>query len=160
MWSFHAIHHAAQNLSWITALRLHPIDILVAVFFDVIFLHIFGFSAPGIFIAMLVIKGYNYFTHANVDMKFGVPVRYIFASPNFHRWHHAVEKEAHNKNYCSMFSLLDVMFGTYYHPEDLPKGYGLSRFEQRNYPAGLMGWIVYPFQAGLEESAGGRGVTL
>lgn len=146
LWPFHSIHHAAKEITWITALRLHPIDILVAITFDVFILHIFGFDAPGIALAIIAIGLYNYFTHANIDLKYPSPIRYIFASPNFHRWHHATEKSAYDKNFCSMFSLLDVMFGTYHHPEELPSGYGLEPKDQKDYPKSLIGWLAYPFK--------------
>ena len=86
------------------------------------------------------------FTHANINLKFDKPLRYVLASPHYHRWHHAGEKHAYNKNYCAMFSLIDLMFGTYYHPERLPKGYGLEPLEQKDYPDGLLGWLAYPFK--------------
>ncbi|MGB0719627.1 MAG: sterol desaturase family protein [Bdellovibrionales bacterium] len=146
LWPFHAVHHAAENLTWITALRLHPVDVFVAVTFDVLFLHILGFSGPGIALSIFVMKAYNYFTHANLDLQFDKPFRYIFASPNFHRWHHATTKAAYNKNFCSMFSLLDWMFSTYYHPDNLPAAYGLEPQEQRQYPKTLTGWLAYPFK--------------
>lgn len=146
MWPFHAVHHAAKNIGWTTALRLHPVDIFIATAFDITMLHIFGFSAPGIILAVFVMKGFNYFTHANINLQFNKPMRYIFASPNFHRWHHATAKSAHNKNFCVIFSLLDVMFGTYHHPEELPEDYGLEPADQKEYPNGLIGWLTYPFQ--------------
>jgi len=145
-WPFHAIHHSAKHLNWLTSLRLHPVDLFIATLFDVFILHIFGFEAEGIIFAIITIRCFNYFTHANIDLKFDKPIRYIFASPNFHRWHHATEKSAYDKNFCSMFSLLDVMFGTYYHPEDLPSGYGLEPKEQKNYPTSILGWLTYPFK--------------
>lgn len=146
MWPFHSVHHAAKNLTWLTALRLHPIDLFTATVFDVLILHLVGFGGIGIFGAAFVLKGYNYFTHANIDLKFDKPMRYVFASPHFHRWHHAGEKHAYNKNFCAMFSGLDYIFGTYYHPERLPKGYGLEPPEQKEYPEDLMGWLAYPFR--------------
>ncbi|MBL4805060.1 MAG: sterol desaturase family protein [Alphaproteobacteria bacterium] len=146
MWPFHSVHHAATNLTWLTALRLHPIDIFTATVFDVLMLHLLGFSGVGLLGAVFILKGYNYFTHANINLKFDKPLRYVLASPHYHRWHHAGEKHAYNKNYCAMFSLIDLMFGTYYHPERLPKGYGLEPLEQKDYPDGLLGWLAYPFK--------------
>ncbi len=146
MWPFHSVHHAAKNLTWITALRLHPVDILTATVFDVIMLHIFGFGGAGLLGTVIILKGYNYFTHSNIDMKYNKPMRYIFASPHFHRWHHAAEKRAYDKNFCVIFSILDLAFGTYYHPEESPKGYGLEPIEQKEYPNGLGGWLAYPFK--------------
>lgn len=150
MWPFHSVHHAAENLTWLTALRLHPIDILTATVFDVMMLHLLGFKGAGLLGAIFILKGYNYFTHANIDLKFDKPFRYVFASPHSHRWHHAGEKHAYNKNFCAMFSLIDVMFGTFYHPERLPKGYGLEPVDQKEYPAGLLGWLAYPFRQVLK----------
>ncbi|MFK7839727.1 MAG: sterol desaturase family protein [Bdellovibrionales bacterium] len=146
LWPFHSIHHAAQHLNWLTSMRLHPVDLLIATLFDVIILHVFGFSTPTIAIGFIIFAFYNHFTHANIDLKFEKPVRYIFASPNFHRWHHATAYSAYNKNFCAMFSFLDLIFGTYYHPEDLPEGYGLEPHNQKNYPKSLIGWLKYPFR--------------
>lgn len=145
LWNVHSIHHSAEHLSWATSLRLHPLDILTAMIFDLTILHILGFQGAGMAFAILMLKGFNYFTHANINLQFDKPIRYIFASPNYHRWHHALEQEAHNKNFCSMFSLLDVMFGSYYHPEGLPKGYGIGE-DQKDYPKTLLGQLVYPFK--------------
>lgn len=145
LWKIHSIHHSALHISWLTAIRLHPLDFLVAMLFDLTILYIFGFESAGMVIAILMIKAFNYFTHANIYLQFDKPVRYIFTSPNYHRWHHAEEKEAHNKNFCAMFSLLDVMFGTYYHPEGVPKGYGIGE-DQKDYPKTLLGQLTYPFR--------------
>ena len=144
-WRIHSIHHSALHISWLTSLRLHPLDFLIATLFDLTILYIFGFDSAGMVFAALMTRGFNYFTHANIYLQFGKPMRYIFASPNYHRWHHAEEKEAHNKNFCAMFSLLDVMFGTYYHPEGVPKGYGIGK-DQKDYPKTLVGQLTYPFR--------------
>lgn len=146
MWRFHSIHHSAKHLNWLTSLRLHPIDILISAIFDLTVLHILGFSGAGMAFAFLFLRAYNYFIHANINLQFGKPTRYILASPNFHRWHHALEKEAHDKNFCSAFSLIDIMFGTYYHPEAaLPAGYGIGD-DQKDYPKTLWGQLIYPFK--------------
>ncbi len=146
MWSYHSVHHSAKQLTWLTSMRLHPVDVLTAMIFDTVILHIFGFTGAGILGAIFIMKFWNYFTHTNIDLQFDKPIRYIFASPNFHRWHHATVREAYDKNFCAMFSFYDYIFGTYYHPEELPAGYGLSKREQENYPDDLLGWFAYPFK--------------
>lgn len=145
LWPVHSIHHSAEHLSWITSMRLHPLDVLTALIFDMTILHIVGFGGPGIVFSILFLKGFNYFTHANIEVKFSKPTRYIFASPVFHRWHHATEKEAHDKNFCAMFSCIDLVFGTYYHPEHLPESYSLGE-DQKDYPHTLGGQLLYPFK--------------
>ncbi len=72
----------------------------------------------------------NYFVHSNIVLDYPKPWKYIFVSPNMHRWHHALEPEAHNKNYCVVFAFVDYLLGTYYVPDNaLPKGYGSNRAE-------------------------------
>lgn len=153
LWPFHSIHHAAQSINWLTSMRLHPVDFCVALTFNVFMLHVFGFSAGGITIGFFTYYLYNYFTHANLDLQYPKPLRYILASPNFHRWHHATERSAYDKNFCAMFSLFDLMFGTYYHPEELPAGYGLEPKEQARYPKGFLGWLAYPFKRTKSEKS-------
>lgn len=148
MWPVHAVHHSAEELIWTTAKRLHPLEVAVASICDLTLLYFIGFSGSGAALAILIMIFYNYFTHANLDLEYPAPVRYIFASPNFHRWHHAVEKKAWDKNFCSIISFYDLIFGTYYHPQgELPKAYGLSKKEQKNYPEGIDGQLLYPFRS-------------
>jgi sterol desaturase/sphingolipid hydroxylase (fatty acid hydroxylase superfamily) len=147
LWPFHSMHHSAEELTWLTALRLHPLEILISKIFDVTLLHVLGFSEADIVGAVIFMMIYNFFTHANINLEFRAPLKYIFASPNFHRWHHANHKEAYDKNFCATFSLLDVMFGTYYFPQGtVPDIYGLSPAEQREVPHSLRSHLLLPFQ--------------
>tara|TARA_R110001592_G_scaffold20926_25_gene84896 strand:+ start:24277 stop:25077 length:801 start_codon:yes stop_codon:yes gene_type:complete len=146
MWKFHAIHHSAKELTWITGLRLHPVEIVVASIFDTTFLFILGFSGNSIVIAILLLRILNFVIHANLNLKYDKPLRYILASPHYHRWHHANQKSAYDKNFAGAFPFWDMLFGTYYHPEELPKAYGLSSNETKFYPKYATGWLLYPFK--------------
>ncbi len=147
MWSFHSIHHSAKQLTWITSLRLHPAETFIGTVFASFILYIFGFEGVGFLGALIIMRVMNYFTHINMDLKFDKPLRYIIASPAYHRWHHACVKSAYDKNFCGAFPILDIIFGTYYHPETLPPKYGLSAIEQKDYPdESFMGWLAYPFK--------------
>lgn len=147
MWSYHSVHHSAGQLTWISGLRLHPMDVFAGIMFSSLVLHIVGFSGAGFLGALIFIKFMNYFTHMNLDLKFDKPLRYIICSPAFHRWHHANVVSAYNTNYCGAFPFLDILFGTYYHPEELPPKYGLSAGEQKNFPEkGYLGWLTYPLK--------------
>jgi len=55
------------------------------------------------------------FNHANIRVGFG-RMSWLLTSPQMHRVHHSRLPEHQNKNYASVFSILDVLFGTYYHP--------------------------------------------
>jgi len=147
LWSYHSVHHSAEQITWITALRLHPIENLAGIMLGSVLLYFFGFDGVGFIGALLVVHLMNYFTHINLDLKFPAPLRYVLASPAFHRWHHADVKSAYDKNFCGMFPFLDLAFGTYHHPEDLPPKYGLSAREQKAFPENsVFGWLTYPFR--------------
>ena len=147
LWPFHSFHHSAEELTWLTALRLHPLEIFIAKIFDIALLHVLGFSETDIVGAVIFMIVYNFFTHANINLEFRGPLKYVFALPNFHRWHHANHKEAYDKNFCAVFSLLDVVFGTYYFPAGtVPKVYGLMPQEQKAVPKGLAAHLWLPFK--------------
>jgi len=60
----------------------------------------------------------------------------------FHRWHHV--SAVKDKNFASTFPIWDLMFGTFYLPEDvLPEGYGI---EDDKMPAGLVPQMLYPLR--------------
>jgi len=139
LWKYHAVHHASEDLEWISAARFHPVNLaLGTALVDVVAL-LSGIS-PDIFV---VVGPFSTLTsgmvHANLNWTFG-PLRYVFVSPVFHRWHHA--RAVCDRNFASTFSLWDVMFGTYHMPAGaLPKDYGI---DDKEMPEGLMPQLVYP----------------
>lgn len=140
LWPYHAVHHSSEELDWISAARFHPLNqLLDSIAIDVLLL-MAGIS-PKIF---LVIGPFNVFysglVHANLDWTFG-PLKYVFASPVFHRWHHTLPKEGGNRNFAGTFSLFDVIFGTFYMPGDLPEHYGV---EERGFPMSFGTQVIYP----------------
>ncbi len=125
LWSFHAVHHSAKEISWLTTHRLHPMDQIVMGVIDFVVLYVIGFSAEGMAIAVVIKNLNNEFVHSNIVLDYPKPLKYILVSPNMHRWHHATEKEAHDKNFCVVFAFVDYLMGTYYVPDNaLPKAYG------------------------------------
>jgi sterol desaturase/sphingolipid hydroxylase (fatty acid hydroxylase superfamily) len=80
------------------------------------------------------------FIHANVRFHYG-PLVYVVATPQFHHWHHAIEREAIDKNFAVHFPVLDLLFGTYYLPAKWPSGYGIHD----KVPRGWLRQLVYPF---------------
>ena len=86
---------------------------------------------------------YSAMVHANLNWTFG-PLRYVLASPVFHRWHHTSEEEGLDKNFASTFPFLDLLFGTFYMPAGRrPEVYGTN---DKAVPIGFVGQTVYPFK--------------
>ncbi len=140
LWKYHAIHHASQDLEWISAWRFHPVNVILGtVLVDVISL-MSGITSD----VFLVMGPFNAITsgwvHANLDWTLGT-FKYVFAGPVFHRWHHTREHEE-GVNFAGTFALFDVMFGTFYMPEGvLPQDYGI---DDANMPESFGRQIIYP----------------
>lgn len=66
-----------------------------------------------IFVVMLTI--WLFFTHANLKLRLGFLTR-IVGGPQLHRIHHSNLPEHQGKNFAQFFPVLDIIFGTYYHP--------------------------------------------
>ncbi len=144
-WHYHAIHHSAEEINWLTKTRLHPLDLAAALIFDITGLHLIGFSPDVIYFASIVTSSVDYFAHMNFDITLSKPWRYLINNPRLHRWHHANHIEAYNKNFCSVYPFLDVLFGTYHYPEGrLPEKYGISPKEQAKLPQTYLRQVVHP----------------
>lgn len=146
-WPYHAIHHSAKHLTWITKFRLHPIDSVVMGVINTIVLHMIGFDFEAIITAQYLMMIWNNIVHANIRLVFPSFLHYIIGSPHVHRWHHATEKEAVNKNFTIMFCFIDVLFGTFYAPRDrLPKSLGIFDDGRVQLKDNIFSHLVYPFQ--------------
>jgi sterol desaturase/sphingolipid hydroxylase (fatty acid hydroxylase superfamily) len=141
-WRFHAVHHSPKVLDWVSASRFHLVNYLLSFVFAEVVVLLLGF-APEALIALTPFNMiYSSMVHANLNWTFG-PLRYVFASPVFHRWHHVAEGEGINTNFAPTFPILDLMFGTFYMPPgQLPEHFGNGEEE---YPEDFWGQFIQPF---------------
>jgi sterol desaturase/sphingolipid hydroxylase (fatty acid hydroxylase superfamily) len=90
--------------------------------------------------------------HANLNWALG-PLKYVVATPVFHRWHHTRPEEAGNANFGSLLSLWDVLFGTFRMPGNkLPLRYGI---DEPGYPQGFLDQLAHPFRDLIAHAARG-----
>jgi sterol desaturase/sphingolipid hydroxylase (fatty acid hydroxylase superfamily) len=145
LWRFHAIHHSAaepHGLDWLAATRLHPLNEIGQRLLQVLPLYLLGFRGDVVAGAVPFLSLYAIFLHADVSWDFG-PLRYVIASPRFHRWHHALDDEAIDRNFAGLFPWIDLAFGTFH----MPCGRQPARFGVREpVPAGLLAQLTFPFR--------------
>jgi sterol desaturase/sphingolipid hydroxylase (fatty acid hydroxylase superfamily) len=146
LWRFHAVHHSAEEMDWLVALRFHPVDVFllrVASIGPLVAVHVSP-AAIGIVIGVFAWQGW--LVHANVRMPYG-PLRWLLVSPEFHHWHHSAEREAYDRNYASLIASWDVLFGTVYLPQGQAHGRQPLRYGiDERVPAGCVERFFYPFQ--------------
>jgi sterol desaturase/sphingolipid hydroxylase (fatty acid hydroxylase superfamily) len=142
LWRFHAVHHSAEELDWLVAVRNHPVDLLLfrlASLGPLVALHV----TPAAITVFVVMFGWqSWLVHANLRLEYG-PLRWMLVSPDFHHWHHSAEREACDKNYASIFACWDVLFGTvHFAPGRQPLRYGVDE----RIPAGYVKRLFHPFR--------------
>lgn len=142
-WRFHAIHHAASPLNWRSAIRVHPLNEVVNRTAHAIALVGLGFRVDVLMGVGPVFALYALLLHANVPWSFG-PLRFVIASPVFHRWHHTSEEEGLDKNFAGLFPVIDLVFGTFHMPGRQPTTFGVAG---ETVPAGFWRQLVWPFRS-------------
>ena len=123
LWPFHAVHHSSEWVDWLASVRVHPVNEIGMKLLQAAPLLVLGFNFTAVSVAAPVLTVYAIFIHANVPFGFG-PMRYVFATPVFHRWHHTSQEEGLDRNFSGGFVWPDMLFGTFY----LPKGKQPERF--------------------------------
>jgi len=140
-WNSHIIHHSSEELDWVVAFRIHPVDQILTKGLSLVPVVALGFSEWAIGIYALLYQWQSVLIHANVRIGFG-PLRRLFASPEFHHWHHSNDREARDRNFAGQLSFLDALFGTLHMPRGrMPTSYGLDQPMPQRYAFQLL----YPF---------------
>ena len=162
IWEFHQVHHSQEQLNAFTTARIHPGDfIAIALVRFLPFALLDLRVAVPAFVAWTVIsKAYEVFTHSNVRTNLG-PLRYVLVTPQSHRIHHSSLPEHQDKNFGTIFSIWDFMFGTQVLDFDVYPTTGVAR---RNVPLSeetsvsgnawtTLKQLVYPLQSMREKAA-------
>ncbi|MBY0524090.1 MAG: sterol desaturase family protein [Gemmataceae bacterium] len=143
-WRFHAVHHSATVLDWTSTARFHPVNHLLAFSLADVVVLLLGFGPEALVVLAPFNLLYSAMVHANLNWTFG-PLRFLFASPVFHRWHHTMREEGIDKNFAATFPILDVVFGTFHMPRGrLPDEFGNG---EADFPEGFWGQFLHPFRS-------------
>ncbi len=140
LWPIHSIHHSDPHVTVLTTARVHVLESFVMKLSYILLLGWLGFPPGVLGGAGALLLVHNMYTHIHVDWSHG-PLRYLVASPRFHRWHHANTPEAFNKNLANVFPFYDLAFGTYYVPGPCHAETGADGVPTHD----VMGLIAWPF---------------
>src|SRR5262249_47851790 len=110
-WYFHVIHHSQENLNPMTTYRTHFFDGAIETLIRTFPMALVGGRPVAWTLFIALNNSWSYFLHANVRTNLG-PLRYILASPQFHRVHHSVEPRHFDRNFGEHIVVWDWLFGT------------------------------------------------
>jgi len=145
LWRLHAVHHSSEAMDWLAGSRMHPIDALLVracVLFAITWI---GFSPPVVLAYLVFVSFHAVWIHANVRGNFTWLEPFI-VTPRIHHFHHALEREAIDKNFAVHLPAIDRLFGTLHlPPNQWPTGYGLGT---GRLPEGYWAQLIAPFRRG------------
>ena len=145
LWRFHAVHHSAPRLYFLNAARFHPLDL--GLLYLVGYLPLVALGCPGDVILLFALFDgvFGMLQHCNVAVRLG-PLNRIFSMAEPHRWHHSRTLVEANSNYGSNLIVWDLVFGTFFLPQDRepPTAIGIAGME--HFPASYLGQLAAPFR--------------
>src|SRR6056297_1211876 len=141
----HRMHHTDRDIDATTALRFHPIEIVLSMLIKTAAVWILGASAPAVLAFEIILNGTAMFNHANLFIPYLVDagIRKLLVTPDMHRIHHSVRRTERNSNYAFALSWWDRLFGSYTaEPADGYEGMeiGIRGYEARAHQ--LITWML------------------
>ena len=141
LWRFHAVHHSVREMSVLTAYHhfTEPLMKTVLYLTPVTLITPDPFSASTIGV-LLALQGH--YLHSSTRVNFG-PLGAFIQDNRFHRIHHSIRPEHHDKNFAVFTTLWDRVFGTAYFPApgEWPET-GVADFPE---PSNLKEYFLAPF---------------
>lgn len=156
-WTFHKVHHSAEEFTVINSARFHTIDVAVAVVIVGVLVLLVGRSPAEVAALWGARTFIGYLVHSNINTEFGWLGRWIFVSPNAHRVHHSSAPEHHDSNYGTIFIVWDRLFGTYRRADPSTYLIGLADAEDRAKHNGgsFVDHFLQPFRESLARLGAG-----
>jgi len=150
LWRLHRVHHSDPAFDVSTAVRFHPLEILLSVFIKGLLVWILGIPATAIIIFEVILNAVALFNHGNIRLPKGWDgvLRSVLVTPDMHRVHHSNIPRETNSNYGFNLSIWDKIFGS--HTAQPQKGHqginiGLKEFSNQQQTNDFMALMKMPF---------------
>ncbi len=115
LWRLHMMHHSDLDFDLTTALRFHPVEIVISLFIKMGAVYVLGAPFLSVVIFEIVLNTAAMFNHSNIAIHplADSIIRTLIVTPDMHRVHHSVRINETNSNFGFNFSFWDRIFGTY-----------------------------------------------
>ena len=114
-WRVHMVHHTDQDIDVSTAVRFHPLEIILSLLIKFTAVAAIGAPPLSVLIFEVMLNGASMFNHGNIKIPLYIDrvIRMVLVTPDMHRVHHSVITRETNSNYGFSFSWWDRLLGTY-----------------------------------------------
>ena len=150
LWRIHRMHHSDIDFDVTTALRFHPLEIIISMVWKAGVVIALGAPVLAVLAFEIVLNGAAMFNHSNVKLPLAADkmLRWLIVTPDMHRIHHSIRYHEMDSNYGFNFAFWDRLFGTYsLDPQDGHSGMtiGLPDYQDAA-PTGLIWSLILPFR--------------
>jgi sterol desaturase/sphingolipid hydroxylase (fatty acid hydroxylase superfamily) len=115
LWRVHRVHHSDATFTASTAIRFHPIELVLSLPIRLLAVLLLGASPAGVVVFEAVFTLANWLEHGDIES----PIRLeaflgrVVVTPALHRRHHDQGAAHRDSNFATIFSLWDRLLGTY-----------------------------------------------
>lgn len=115
LWRMHKVHHADHDMDVTTAIRFHPLELLLSLAYKSVVVVVLGAPALAVVIFELALFIGPAFNHSNLRLptRLDAVLRFVIATPDVHRTHHSIYREEQDTNYGFFLIWWDRLFDTY-----------------------------------------------
>jgi len=115
LWAIHRMHHSDVDFDVTTAIRFHPIEIVLSMLWKFVIVIAIGAPAVSVLVFEIVLNGLAMFNHSNMKIPLWLDryLRLLVVTPDMHRVHHSIIHKETDSNYGFNLAIWDRLFKTY-----------------------------------------------
>lgn len=151
LWRLHQIHHTDLDFDASTAVRFHPLEIIISLVYKVFCIYLLGANPVAVIAFEIILNGCATFNHSNVNIPLSIDqkLRWLIITPDMHRIHHSTIPSETDSNYGFSISCWDRLCRTYTADPQDPQTtmkIGLKPFRQQD-KLGFLKLLTLPFKS-------------
>jgi sterol desaturase/sphingolipid hydroxylase (fatty acid hydroxylase superfamily) len=115
LWRWHRVHHSDPSFTVSTSLRFHPGELVLSLPLRILAVVLLGAPVVAVVVFEVAFTLANSIVHGDIDLPQGADqvASRLFVTPALHRWHHTVVVPDRDRNFGTIFSIWDRLFGSY-----------------------------------------------
>ena len=151
LWHLHQVHHTDLEFDATTAVRFHPLEIMISMMYKVLCIYLIGANPWAVIAFEIILNGAATFNHSNINIPPAIDkkLRWLIITPDMHRIHHSTLPAETDSNYGFSISCWDRLCKTYIaepRQSQTTMAIGLEPFRQQD-ELGFMQLLLLPFKA-------------
>ena len=151
LWHLHQVHHTDLEFDATTAVRFHPLEIIISMLYKALCIYLIGANPWAVIAFEIILNGAATFNHSNINIPATLDkkLRWLIITPDMHRIHHSTLPVETDSNYGFSISCWDRLCKTYIAEPRQPQTLmpiGLRSFRRQD-ELGFMQLLLLPFKA-------------